>query len=43
MKRKHFFVILFLIFAIFLVGCSGTGIITPSIDLTGNWTMTNTT
>lgn len=43
MKKKSFLIIAFLILAIFLVGCSGTGIITPSINLTGNWTMTNTT
>jgi len=43
MKKKSFLIITFLILAIFLVGCSGTGIITPSINLTGNWTMTNTT
>ncbi|MCK4376891.1 MAG: hypothetical protein KAV97_01595 [Actinomycetia bacterium] len=39
MKRKYFFVILFLILAIFLVGCGG--VTTPSVNLTGNWTMTN--
>ncbi len=39
MKRKYFFVILFLIFAIFLAGCGG--VTTPSVNLTGNWTMTN--
>jgi len=39
MKRKYFFVILFLTFAIFLSGCGG--VTTPSINLTGNWTMTN--
>jgi uncharacterized protein YceK len=39
MKRKYFFVILFLVLAIFLSGCSG--VTTPSINLTGNWTMTN--
>jgi len=43
MKRKYFIVILFLILAIFLSSCAGGGIITPSINLTGNWTMTNTT
>ena len=41
MKRKYNFVILFLVLAIFLTGCSGGGIVTPSINLTGNWTMTN--
>jgi len=39
MKRKYFFVILFLMLAIFLVGCGG--VTTPSVNLTGNWTMTN--
>jgi len=39
MKEKYFFVILFLILAIFLVGCGG--VTTPSVNLTGNWTMTN--
>jgi len=39
MKRKYFFVISFLILAIFLVGCGG--VTTPSVNLTGNWTMTN--
>ena len=39
MKRKYFFVGLVLILAIFLVGCSG--VTTPSVNLTGNWTMTN--
>ena len=41
MKRKLFLVVLVLILAIFLVGCSGGGIITPSVNLSGNWTMTN--
>ncbi len=41
MRRKYFFVILFLILAIFLSGCSGGGTVTPSTNLTGNWTMTN--
>jgi len=41
MKKKCFFVILFLVLAIFLSGCSGGGIVTPSTNLTGNWTMTN--
>jgi len=41
MKRKYFFVILFLVLAIFLSGCSGSGVVTPSTNLTGNWTMTN--
>jgi len=39
MKRKYFLVVLFLILAMFLPGCNG--IITPSINLSGNWTMTN--
>ena len=39
MKRKYFLVVLFLILAMFLVGCGG--VTTPSINLTGNWTMTN--
>jgi len=41
MKRKYYFVILFLVLAIFLSGCSGSGVVTPSTNLTGNWTMTN--
>jgi hypothetical protein len=42
MRRKCFFAILFLTLAIFLSGCAGGGgIITSSINLTGNWTMTN--
>ena len=41
MKRKLFLVVLVLILAIFLVGCSGSGTITPSTNITGNWTMTN--
>lgn len=32
MKKKYFFVILFLVIAIFLSGCSGGGIITPAND-----------
>jgi len=32
MKRKYFFVILFLILAIFLSGCSGGGVVTPDTD-----------
>jgi len=32
MRKKYFFVILFLILAIFLVGCSGGGIVTPATD-----------
>jgi spore coat protein CotH len=32
MKRKYFLVVLFLILAIFLSGCSGGGIVTPSIS-----------
>ena len=39
MKKKYFFIILFLVLAMFLVGCSGGTI--PSINLTGKWTMTN--
>jgi len=41
MKRNCFFVILFLTLAIFLSGCSGGGVVIPSTNLTGNWTMTN--
>jgi len=41
MKKKYYFVILFLVLAIFLSGCSGGGIVTPSTNLTGNWTMTS--
>ena len=41
MKRNCFFVILFLTLAIFLSGCSGGGGVIPSTNLTGNWTMTN--
>ena len=41
MKRIYYFVILFLVLAIFLSGCSGGGIVTPSTNLTGNWTMTS--
>ena len=33
--------VLFLILAIFLSGCSGRGGVIPSTNLTGNWTMTN--
>ena len=32
MKRKYFLVVLFLILAIFLSGCSGGGIVTPATD-----------
>ena len=32
MKRKYFFVIFFLVLAIFLSGCSGGGIVTPATD-----------
>ena len=32
MKRKSFFVILFLVLAIFLTGCSGGGIVTPATE-----------
>jgi hypothetical protein len=35
MKKKYYFVILFLVLAIFLSGCSG--VTTPSINLTGNF------
>lgn len=38
MKRKYFFVVLFLILVIFLSGC---GSIIPPINLSGSWTMTN--
>lgn len=38
MKTKSFLIILFLLFAILLSGCSG---VIPSTGLTGNWTMTN--
>jgi hypothetical protein len=41
MKRKVFWVVLFLILAMFLSGCGG--VIIPSKNLTGNWTMTNIT
>ena len=41
MKKKYYFVILFLVLAIFSSGCSGGGIVIPSTNLTGNWTMTN--
>jgi len=32
MKRKCYFVVLFLMLAMFLVGCSGGGIVTPAND-----------
>ncbi|MBU2598471.1 MAG: hypothetical protein KKC53_04750 [Actinobacteria bacterium] len=32
MKKKYYFVILFLVLAIFLTGCSGGGIVTPATD-----------
>jgi hypothetical protein len=32
MKKKYYFVILFLVLAIFLSGCNGGGIITPATD-----------
>jgi hypothetical protein len=32
MKKKYYFVILFLVLAIFLSGCSGGGIVTPATD-----------
>jgi hypothetical protein len=35
MKRKYFLVILFLVLAIFLSGCSGGGIVTPDTDEIG--------
>jgi len=41
MKKKYYFVILFLVLAIFLSGCSGGGTVIPSTNITGNWTMTN--
>jgi len=41
MKRKLFLVGLVLLLAMLLVGCSGGGTVTPSTNLTGNWTMTN--
>jgi len=41
MKRKYFLVVLFLILAIFLSGCGGGGTVIPSINLSGHWTMTN--
>ena len=30
-----------MILAVFLSGCGSSGIVTPSTNLTGNWTMTN--
>ncbi|MBA7584675.1 hypothetical protein ES708_26632 [subsurface metagenome] len=39
MKRKYFLVIFFLVLAILLVGCGG--VTTSPTNLTGNWTMTN--
>ncbi len=39
MKNKYYFVILFLALAILLVGCGG--VTTSPTNLTGNWTMTN--
>ena len=41
MKRKYFLLVLVLILTIFLVGCNGGGTVTPSTNITGNWTMTN--
>ena len=41
MKKKYLSMVLILILAIFLSGCGG--VVTPSTNLTGNWTMTNTT
>lgn len=40
MNKKLFYISVCLIFAFLIVGCSGT--VTPSINFTGNWTMTNT-
>ena len=34
MKRKYYFVVLALIFAVFLAGCTGGGIVTPATDET---------
>jgi len=42
MKRKCFLVVLFLILAMFLVGCSGGGTVILSTNISGNWTMNNT-
>ena len=33
MKRKYFLIVLFLVLAIFLSGCAGGGIVTPSVDV----------
>ena len=41
MKRKFFLLILVLVLAMFLVGCSGGGTVLPSTNVTGNWTMTS--
>jgi len=41
MKRKYFILVLVLILTVFLAGCGGGGTVTPSINLSGNWTMTN--
>ena len=41
MKRKCFLIILFLTLIISSCGCSGGGTVTPSTNITGNWTMTN--
>ena len=43
MKRKYFILVSVLILTMFLVGCGGGGTVMPSINLSGNWTMTNTT
>jgi len=43
MKRKYFILVLVLILTVFLAGCGGGGTVIPSINLSGNWTMTNTT
>jgi len=40
MKRKLFLLGLALVVVMFLVGCSGGGVI-PSTNISGNWTMTN--
>ena len=41
MKRKCFLIILFLTLIVSLCGCGGGGTVTPSTNITGNWTMTN--
>ena len=42
MKRKNFLIVLRLVLAVYLSGCNGGGFVTPSTNMTGNWTMTNT-